>query len=46
MHDINVYLPFILNDFNMQYTNENEISTAYTVLIVFLIINVQKSQVV
>ena len=32
-----------LNDFNMQYTNENEISTACTVLTVFLIIKVQKS---
>ena len=32
-----------LNDFNMQYTKENEISTACTVLTVFLIIKVQKS---
>ena len=32
-----------LNDFNMQYANENEISTACTVLTVFLIIKVQKS---
>ena len=32
-----------LNDFNMQYTNENEISTACTVFTVFLIIKVQKS---
>ena len=32
-----------LNDFNMQHINENEISTACTVLTVFLIIKVQKS---
>ena len=32
-----------LNDFNMQYTNDNEINTACTVLTVFLFITVQKS---